>query len=319
MQEITIYSAPRRLKKRQSAFQRNPHAQVFQVLTPRLLEILNWLSQLLYLTTDQIARFFYLLGSRKYAERQLRRLYDGGFINRIPTPTARRWGNSTLLSGGMRTLHYLDGKGKRYLKQAGIVTNSISKRPSYSRLGLNILEHTLAVNEFLLTVYKATMQHCGKFDIVRSEVGYQRGNIEPDSIFRLVFPETGLGMCCLVEVDRGTESIKRIKEKIVRYRRLYESGEYFQRFQTTSCRVLFVVADYRSFTIQPPSTKREWEKQIQKRCEALNKWIMEDNNHHDLFWIAPLYALTSKTLFHAPIWQHGSVVVPLINDYEGDI
>jgi hypothetical protein len=286
------------------------------VMTKRRYAILNWLGLLNYLETSQIARFLYKAGSRKLAERHLRQLYDAGYVQRFRVPVIQKWSQIPHQYMRHRTIHTLSARGRMYVKQYGVFVRHLHKYNPKTVAQFGNLEHTIALNEFLLCANRAASNTKMNFDIIHYDRGNRIGRIQPDSMFRFVIPPLNTGMYCLVELDRGTESSQKIKRKIERYVRLYESGEYFRQFKTTSCRVLFVAADYRMFTNDLPRTEAEWQAQLQRRCAALNQWIMEVNRRHDLFWVAPLYTITPHNFFHASIWEHDSKKVSFIGDNE---
>jgi hypothetical protein len=306
---------------RQKRFERKDNPPPIDVANDhRLFQVLYWLLRLRFLETKQIARLLYQPGSRKYAERQLRALYDNGYVDRFPWPVERRWGKTRAQFGAVRAIHCLDERGARLLAgQLEVERKEVDWRPRDNRQPGN-LEHTLALNDFLITAYLAAQAEGWTFEIVQTEreVNRQDGHdrvtdpatgrrvtVKPDSVCRLIFTPSRQGMYFSPELDMGTEGPKKIRAKVRAHVAHFKSGGYQKRHGTTSHRILFVVADVRDPRLARPLTEVEWRERVAGRCESLKGWIEDavPGERRDLFWVAPAFALTGETVYQGRVWR----------------
>jgi hypothetical protein len=225
---------------RQKRFERRPDPPPLEVDgNLRFLQLFHWLLQLRFLTTEQITRLLYRPGSRKYAERQLRALYDNGYLDRFPAPVARKWGATRAQFGAVRAIHCLDEAGARYLAgQWEVARAQIDWRPRDNRRPGN-LAHTLALNDFLIMAHRAALKQGWTFELLQSERAIhkadghdratdpatgERVTIRPDSVCRLVFTPTRRGIYFSPEIDMGTEGPGKIKAKVRAHAAHFMSG-----------------------------------------------------------------------------------------------
>jgi hypothetical protein len=292
--------------------------------THRYFQILYWLLRLRFLVTEQIARLLYKPGSRKFAERQLRALYDSHFIDRIAVPNKSFWGRGTNQYGAMRAVHCLDEKGASHLaRQLKVPRKDIDWQPRHNRQPGN-LEHTLALNDFLITAHLAATQEGWQFDILQTEREIEQSGghdvvrdpatgrlmtVKPDSVCRLIFTPAQEGFYTSIELDRGTAAAKKIKAKVRAHAAHFTSGAYGKRHGTSSSRILFVVADVRDPIRAQPLSEEEWRERIGERCEALKRWTEEEvrDERHDLFWFAAAFDVTEHAIYRAPVWWRAGV------------
>lgn len=306
---------------RQKRFERHPDPDPIDVTSShRFFQLFYWLLRLRFLESKQVARLLYKSGSRKYAERQLRALYDNAYLDRFPWPVDRRWGKSRNQFGAVRAIHCLDERGAEFLaQQLEVERGQIDWRPRDNRKPGN-LEHTLELNRFLITAHLAAQRQGWTFEILQTEreINSRHGHdrvhdpatghrvtVKPDSVCRLIFTPSRQGIYLSPELDMGTEGPKKIKAKLRAHVAHFEGGAYERRHGTVSSRILFVVADVRDPLLEQPLTKEEWQARVRARCEDLKRWTEDEiaGPRRDLFWFAPLFDLSVKTIYREPVWQ----------------
>jgi hypothetical protein len=222
--------------------------------------------------------------------------------------------------GATRAVHCLDEKGAAHLAEQGNVSRKqIGWQPRCNRQPGN-LEHTLALNDFLITAHLAAVHEQWRFDILQTEreIDQQGGHdlvrdpgtgrtvmVKPDSVCRLILTPVQQGFYCSIELDRGTAGAKKIKAKVRAHASHFESGAYSKRHGTTSHRILFVVADIRDPLRSQPLTEEEWRTRMVERCDALKRWTEEavEERLHTLFWFAPAFDVTPTAVFQEKVWQ----------------
>jgi hypothetical protein len=306
---------------RQKRFERREDPPPVDVAADhRCFQLFHWLLKLRFLTTDQIARLLYRPGSRKYAERRLRALYDNQYLDRFPWPVERRWGRTRAQFGAVRAIHCLDKQGAGFLADHyGVARSEVDWQPRDNRKP-GALEHTLALNDFQITAHLAAQREGWQFEIVQTEreVDKQDGHdrvrdpvtsrlvtVRPDGVCRLIFGPSRQGIYFSPELDMGTEGPKKIRAKARAHVAHFTSGAYERRHGVTSSRVLFVVADVRDPLLERPLDEDEWRARVVARCEDLKHWTEDEiaGARKDLFWYVPAFALTEETIYRAPVWS----------------
>src|SRR5690606_29842258 len=114
-------------------------------------------------------------------------------------------------------------------------------------------EHTLAMNEFRISVSLACLQNGweietwltdnemkANYDRVKIPNRKQPVSLIPDSYFSIHVPNRGTTNFFL-ELDRGTMTIGRFREKLQAYVAYYKTGAYTRRYKAKGFRVLTVV------------------------------------------------------------------------------
>ena len=97
-----------------------------------------------------------------------------------------------------------------------------------------------------------------------------------------------------LELDRGTMTTRRFKQKILAYQVYYASGAYQRRYGTRSLRVLTVTTSA-------------------GRTESLKR-ISEQAGGKQRYWFTTLEEITPQTILETPIWQVAtqSALQPLV-------
>src|SRR5579871_3330967 len=268
-----------------------------------------------YLTNEQIVRLKYSKGSLSHVRNLTHRLTEAGFLQRVLLPDARM--------GKPKSIYTLGGRGIAYLRQLGLEV-VVKYRPSEEREKENnhhFLAHTLAVNDFLIAanLLPKRAPHITLYDLrhervlrhenpprVTIKVGDKRERTQSVAVipdgwldFRISDPgNTPDQACILLELDRGTESIKPWKYKVqtlLAYEKRPDTNTpsaYERQFGTTS------------LTIAVATTTNE------KRLADLVRWTEQElealNAKHnaDLFRFSLLpQEIDPTTLFLAPSWH----------------
>ena len=103
----------------------------------------------------------------------------------------------------------------------------------------------------------------------------------PDSYFTLRVPQGRSSF--FLELDRGTMTTGRYKEKILAYMKYVNSGKYQSRYNTRSLRVLTIT--------------------LGKRRMKNLKQVTEKVGGKRIFWYTELLKITSTSILDEPIWQ----------------
>lgn len=264
-------------------------------LVDRDFEIFAYLLRFRVLSHAQIQDLFFM--SYETARVRLRKLYNKGYIRRIPR-------NDWVEGGGrVSTLYVLNRKGAEALK---------TKQPvvwhyTYMDLSDNYLKHTVPLNEVMVrvtlaareadyTLHRWRTQADLKKNTIKTQVRNRSGrskvlSFAPDAYFVIRVPKQSGGdekrslqFPFFLEWDGTSQRKEVIQQKIKGYLAYYERGQYGQDYGHKHFRVLFVA-------------------QGSRRIENLKQWTEEVNlpgTRH--FFFTTLDALTKNTIFFEPVW-----------------
>jgi hypothetical protein len=240
------------------------------------------------LSQSQIERL--LVKSRSRTQQALMRLYHHQYLQRLFLPV---W-----FDGRSPTLYRLDKRGIALLQGLGIEDFSGLPSPKLSPL---FLEHTLALNDFRIAmtqaceaqewnipVWKTENDIKEDYDYVTVQLGSGKAKrlpIVPDSYFLLDLPSKGVSHF-FVELDRGTMTTQRFKEKVLAYVEYYKHGGYQKRFQAQGFRVLTVV--------DAPS---------RARLENLVQQTAKVTGIGRRFWFTSLAELKTEAVLTQQVWR----------------
>ncbi|MEM7241239.1 MAG: replication-relaxation family protein [Pseudomonadota bacterium] len=276
------------------------NASVKFVMTERDTEILRALGEYRYLRTGQISRLIFPNNNTvQSARRRLKYLYHAGYIGRIQPMEDQPLGATELA-------YFLEKAGRELLDDDSLPNFSLKQhvKPLF-------LRHALQVSEFRLQWTQATeaeqniylhrvimdselKQHTegliGKkryrlFDELHDPIGKRKLVVHPDLllIMRAELPSGKESKrLFLVEIDRGTEGLRVIADKLTGYH-LYRRERVFKKFGSfDNFRVL----------IQTTSEKRAQNiASIAKDfSEVLDVWVVENNR------------ASAKSVLRKPIW-----------------
>lgn len=254
-------------------------------LTERDMDIIEAVHLYRILRQDQLQTLFF--SSKNACQRALARLYDHAFLERKFLP---------VLYGRSPTLYVLDKRGADLLRSErgyeDLVWYSTNKD-----LKTDFIEHTAALNDFRLSIvvsarraglelitWASESQLKADYDRVRVAHLRQAVSVIPDGYFVL---NTLHGKAhFFVEIDRGTETLQRFKQKVRAYVAYHESGGYEQRYGTQSLRILTVVTGAGRLSNLHLATAQ----------------VTEETRGKRRFWFALASDLTPETVLTKPVW-----------------
>ena len=194
--------------------------------------------------------------SRKQAcQRRLQRLFHNGFVTRIPLPIV-------LGAGRAPYVYALDERGADIVALAlGIDRPNVSWKLADNRVKPLFLDHTQAINTVRVVIER--LNDGNAFNVVRwlddnalhgkdmkDKLPYRmRGaritRIIPDAYFAIALPSAPQPAHFFLEIDQGTMSNSRWKEKILAYLHFRQSGRSEKYFDTRNFRMLTVTTSGR--------------------------------------------------------------------------
>src|SRR5258708_3953895 len=243
------------------------------------------------LTLDQIHKLIFRdIQDTRWVQRSLARLYHHKLLARVFLP---------VITGSSPTMYVLDRKGVELL-HTHFGLEDLKWYPSSKTLKTMFLEHTIAINDFRISVTKACALHGYKLrawvtesevkaHIDRVTVRSKRGTsrkipIVPDSYFILDTPKGRAHF--FLELDRSTMPSKSFRSKVAGFIEYYKSGAYERQYKTKSLSVLTVTTS-------------------QRRLNNLKR-VTEDEGGKDWFLFGVLDELTPEVVLTSPIWKPAS-------------
>ncbi len=279
---------------------RKPAAVNFR-LTARDLDILRSLAKYKYLRTGQVRRLNFLDNkSIQSARRRLKYLYHHGFVGRIEALV--QTGN-----GASETAYFLERKGQEILGNE-FDFSSVSKKQD--RVKPQYLNHALDVSEFQLVLESALADNKSA-ELVRFVADHELKNIAAKAVGRkryklfdqinhpvnkksyTVYPDAlvilqGAGKLSaykqlyFVEIDRGTEGLRIIRDKVIGYR-LYADQRIFKKF-----------GKFQDFKVLIQTTSEKRKRNIQE--------TVADMIGGERVWVTSQTEVTPQSLLSGNIW-----------------
>ena len=282
-------------------YKRVPDRVAFQ-MTDRDIEILQALNRYRYLRTGQIHEL--LFGdntTQQSARRRLRNLYHHSYVARAqpfvkvgePVP---------------EIAYYLNTKGRAVLREHGEVVRYWRKA---SEVKYQFLEHALALSGFRVKLEKAVAQidgaSIGRFipdfemrDEAEKYVGKKRYLlyrelihpvnrktyiVHPDALIELCYEKDGKSASRLifVEIDQGTQSLERIRDKVTGYHLAREQKLFVQYGGHSDFLLLF-------------------QTQSAKRCKNLLESLV-DHVASGIVRAATAAELSPESILTEPVWR----------------
>lgn len=254
-------------------------------LTERDRDIIEAVHLYRVLRQDQIQTLFFR--RQNTTQRVLERLYDHAFLERKFLP---------VVYGRSPTLYVLDKRGADLLRSERGYEDLIWYS-SNKDLKTDFMEHTAAINDFRIAIVVAARrqglelitwasesQLKADYDRVQIATSKRPVSLVPDSYFALVTP---LGRAhFFIEIDRGTETLDRFKQKVRAYMAYHEGGGYEKRYGTKSLRILTV-----AFGAGRLANLRNATAQVTQEVKGRRR-----------FWFALATDLTPETVLTEPVW-----------------
>lgn len=219
-------------------FERHPTQSI--EITERDVEILAALGRCRILKPCQVHRLVSPESGKQTIQRRLKKLFHAGFVDRIPS-FVREGTNSDGI------LHVLDVAGADLLRSRGLREHQLYKN---QKLGHLFVQHILELADFRITMELATKDHslvqmdrfvsdfelsplCKKtvgrdrFAVYESFLDHRRKKrrfLYPDALVVLsARSNPRYRLLLFVEIDRGTEKLSTIREKLSAYSAYFEN------------------------------------------------------------------------------------------------
>ena len=257
-------------------------------VTERDVQVLLAVHDYRLLRRDQIQLL--LFPSRNTANERLKRLYQHGFLE-------RRWLPVEYGHGMSQAIYLLGQLGADLVaERRGVAKSTMNWKAAHNQVGALFLEHTLMINDVRVTFTIAAREGGYRVDkwigetelkavgdyvhITTSSGGTRKIAVIPDGYLALNLGHRRAHF--LLEIDRGTVSNRRWRERIQAYLKYVESGKYAERYRTRSLRVLTVTTG-------------------QRRMANLKR-TTEATGGKALFWFTTLEKVTPASIFRQPIW-----------------
>ncbi|MFH1287147.1 MAG: replication-relaxation family protein [bacterium] len=256
------------------------HPQIRARIAPNLAlqardrQILLGVHKYRYLSRKQIQAFFGFKSLTRVNTR-LRKLFDAKFLDRIFIPAF--WGSP-------EAYYCLGVNGIMVAAEKSEDISIIKKRRrQVSKTSPIFLKHQIMINEVLIAFELAGKRLNG------CQIKFSTDNIQIitrlNKVFRpdgyLVFSYYGKTYPLFLEADLGTESLKRIQEKMENYLTFGLSGEYGKLFGCKYFKVIFVFSSA-------------------KRLENIKKLI--GGKTDKMFWLAEAKHISHQMIFRN-IWH----------------
>jgi hypothetical protein len=255
-------------------------------LTARDRQVIQAVCQYRFLRRDQIQTLFF--PSQNTANRRLQHLYQHGFLKRHLLPVR-------LGEGRHQAIYGLDERGAVLVAaEQGVAREDVHWRKKDNRTSFLFLEHTLHINDFRIAITlscKARGYHITRWVDERDiktmgervpapEKRRRYLPVMPDAFFEVDFGDRQAGF--FLEMDMGTMTNKRYKDKVRAYIIYKTQGHYEEKFKTSSLRVLTVTTSKRRL------------KNLKRATEGVKG--------RNLFWFTTFEALSQEKITQS-LWH----------------
>ena len=278
----------------------SPDERPPMALTQRDCDVIRAVNDYRAVTTEQLEALFF--GSRSTAQYRLSRLFQHEFLDR---------NFLSVVSGAPGSSRVIYTVGKRgvgvLVEHFGYERNQV-RLPKRGTLGWHLIEHLLKVNDLrVMVTLAARAQHWTletwldetvfrakpDYVTVKDKVGRSRREpVFPDGYFVLHTPRGKARF--FLEVDRGTELLSKFAPQIAVYETYVASGQYQERFQAKSLRILVVTTS-------------------ERRLRSLMR-ATEQAGGNQKYWFTTFERTTTETIFTGAIWQRlgSESLLPLV-------
>ncbi len=229
------------------------------VLTERDKAIILSVYENRFLRRDQIQRLFFADTSVPACNMRLKKIYEHCFLDRLIRPVA---------VGSNQIVYALHRRGAGVVSVAlNVECKNISWKRDHNRVEFLFMEHTLAVAEFKVSLDLA-LRDTESVDLLfysreskglQARVSDQAGKkkylvVAPDAFFGLKTQDGNSFF--FLEIDMGTETLKRFREKIVAYKQYWRTGKYHQDYEFNHFRVLIIAESKRRLSSLIDATRK---------------------------------------------------------------
>jgi len=235
-------------RKKRSRFNRDPQPFSMTRVQQRDVEILEGLHSYRLLTTSHITSLFF--NTKKRAEQRLRKLFDGGLVDRVFRP---------VVVGSAEIIYILSEQGASILSQeTGIDREEIDIiRLKAKKQTPFFLDHFLDINQLRISLtlaskangynllfwkYENELKNKSNQGVLVSDRVKDPENpgqmipVSPDAFFGLDTPKGKAYF--FLEADRATMSNSRFRRKMMGYARYWLDGVYQEKWGYRTFRVL---------------------------------------------------------------------------------
>lgn len=245
------------------------------VLTHRDRQILEALADFGFLSTELITRAFFppeasgRSSPASVAYARLRLLWLWSYVERIELPVARTFG------GRRPFLYALGPRGVPWVPEHRATGEGAVTRRRLDRLDERVLDHDLIVAAFwahlvaLLRTTRATLERWVSESTLRAwREQARRGRRErapsalADGIAEIRYPDD-TAQCCLLEVDLGTETLRRFARKVSGFEDYWVSGDFRERFGYD---------DFEVIVVSPSDRRRNHLRQVAGQLVSPARW-----------------------------------------------
>ena len=267
------------------------------VLTPTTRALLHWIAELKIVSLPQLARLMDV--SEQGARRQLRPLFDGGFVKVVAIPRAAlasptSANDAHLLFGSAPNLYVLTRAGQRRLYQEGII-EQLEKLPHYGPTNSLFLAHELLVNDARVWLTRCARAHpdhhveCwhdGKSAAIDLERVQVPKVLCPDAWFIYRMGEQRL--VAFLEVDRGTErGGRRWHEKLSGYTALWSGDRLRITTGYVNARILVVTTSSQRRAFLSGFLAKHAPPILAARCWLTDHAVFADFSFRAAIWQRP--------------------------------
>jgi hypothetical protein len=258
-------------------------------LTRRDRQVIHAVYKHRFLRRNQIQALFF--PSRNTANRRLQGLFQHGFLKRLLPPVQ-------LGEGREQAIYALDERGADLIAaEKGVAREDVRWRKKDNKASFLFLDHSLHINDFRIAIALAANARGYRIarwldereiKSLRERVpapGKQRRclPVTPDAFFEVDLGDRRAGF--FLEMDMGTMTNKRFKDKVRAYIIYKTQGYYQKKFGIASLRVLTVTTSHRRLRNLKRATERV--------------------SGQSLFWFTTFKALSGERITHQ-VWQIAS-------------
>lgn len=217
------------------------------MLTARDVSVILSVYENRFMRRDQIQRLYFASSSLQATSARLKKLSDHKFLDKLQRPIA---------GGASQAVYALNRRGADVVSAAlQIDGHMVRWKRDNNRIEWLFMEHTLGVSEFKVCLDLALARRSEEIHF------YQRGDrsllrrvSDPSGKkkYIVVAPDAFLGVqtergnyIFFLEIDMGTETLKRFQEKVIAYKRYWKSGKFKEDYAFNHFRVLTVAESER--------------------------------------------------------------------------
>ncbi len=213
------------------------------VLTNRDKAIILSVYENRFLQRDQIQRIFFPDVSIPACNMRLKKLYEHRFLDRLIRP---------VVVGSNQIVYALHQRGADIVSAVlNIERQGVNWKRDHNRVEFLFMDHTLSVSEFKINLDLALAEEYSTELLFysRESKGLMARLPDPDRKKKhlIVNPDAFFGLKTeagnsyfFLEIDMGTESLKRFAEKVTAYKKYWKTGKYHKDYEFNHFRVLTV-------------------------------------------------------------------------------